>query len=120
MKPYIILFIGILLGVIGQYFFKAGISSTNVEMNSLTNIVRVFLTPKIIIGLAAYGLSTLFYLTSLKSIPQSIAFPALSVGYIIVVLMAWRFFGESLTITKVAGVLVIMFGVGLLFTEAPK
>ena len=120
MKAYIILLIGILLGVVGQYFFKGGVNNTSFEFNNISSIIKLFLSPMILIGLTAYALSTLFYLVSLKTIPQSVAYPAISVGYILVVLIAWRFYGESLTVLKIMGVLTIMLGVGLLFIQNSK
>lgn len=113
-----ILLIAILLGVVGQVFFKLGVEragGAGIELNSVINIIRLMLTPTVIIGLSFYGLSTILYLYSLDKIPQSIAFPSLSLGYVVILMYNSIYFDEKITFSKVFGILAIIGGVSMLF-----
>jgi multidrug transporter EmrE-like cation transporter len=43
----------------------------------------------------------------------SIAYPMLSVGYIVTAVAAWYLFGENLSASRIAGIAVIIVGVAL-------
>jgi multidrug transporter EmrE-like cation transporter len=49
----------------------------------------------------------------LSRVPVSVAYPMLSVGYIVNAVAAWYLFGESLTAQKLAGIAFIVCGVFL-------
>ena len=102
--PIILLFLSIILGVAGQVFFK---------FFSISNGNKwIFLA----VGLFFYGISTVFYILSLRGgVPLSVAYPSLSIGYVVVVLLASYLFAEPITSSKVAGVIMICLGVLLLF-----
>ena len=42
------------------------------------------------------------------------AYPFLSIGYVVAAIVGWQFFGESLSMVRIAGILVICFGVVLI------
>lgn len=42
------------------------------------------------------------------------AYPMLSMGYVIAALFAWQLFGEALTGARVAGIAIILLGVVVL------
>jgi multidrug transporter EmrE-like cation transporter len=44
----------------------------------------------------------------------TVAYPMLSMGYVIAALLAWQFFGESLNATRVMGIAIILVGVVVL------
>ena len=49
--------------------------------------------------------------TALSRVPVSIAYPMLSIGYIVNAVAAWYLFGEALSAMKLAGIGVIVLGV---------
>jgi multidrug transporter EmrE-like cation transporter len=49
----------------------------------------------------------------LSRTPVSVAYPMLSIGYIVNALAAWYLFAEVLTLTRLAGIGVIIVGVVL-------
>lgn len=102
----------VLLGAIGQIFFKLG--SSSFKDNIIDNIL-LFLTNKFLFfGLTFYGISTLIYVTSLQKVPLSLAYPLISIGYIFVLFFSYLFLGESLSISKILGTIIIIFGVCIL------
>jgi drug/metabolite transporter (DMT)-like permease len=57
--------------------------------------------------------SVAVWIVGLSRVPVSIAYPMLSVGYIVNAVAAWYLFGESLTAQKLAGIGFIVCGVYL-------
>ncbi len=88
------------LAAAGQLLYKIGVDGGGVA--------------PIILALAIYGISTVTYLLGLKNTPLSVAYPIISISYVIVAVASARIFGESLTATKIAGVLLIIAGVSLI------
>jgi multidrug transporter EmrE-like cation transporter len=65
-------------------------------------------------GLACYGISVFLWVGGLSRVPVSIAYPLLSIGYVVNAFAAAALFGEALTATKLAGIGLIVAGVLLL------
>jgi len=56
--------------------------------------------PHIIGGLACYVISVVVWIMALSRVPVSVAYPMLSIGYIVNAFAAWMLFGESLAVQK--------------------
>lgn len=67
----------------------------------------------IILGLACYVISVIVWLMVLSRVPVGLAYPMVSIGYIITAIAGYFLLGESLTVTRVTGILVIIIGVYL-------
>ena len=65
------------------------------------------------LALLALGGGMLLWLSVLQSIPVSVAYPMLSIGYIVNAFAAWWLFGESITAQKLVGIGFIVIGVWL-------
>jgi multidrug transporter EmrE-like cation transporter len=65
------------------------------------------------LALCAYGLSVIVWTIGLSRVPVSQAYPVLSLGYIVTALAAWAMLGETVSLTRWAGIGVIMAGVWL-------
>jgi multidrug transporter EmrE-like cation transporter len=70
--------------------------------------------PYVLGGLICYVLSVAIWIAALSRVDVSVAYPMLSLGYIVNALAAWALFGEALTPAKMAGILVILAGVVIL------
>jgi multidrug transporter EmrE-like cation transporter len=66
------------------------------------------------IGLGCYGVSVIVWLGALSRVPVSLAYPMLSIGYVINAFAAVWLFGEALSLPKLAGIGLICAGVVLL------
>lgn len=102
------------LAIIGQLLLKSGLALKELGPN-FANLVSVIFSPKIFAGFLLYGISSIIWLFVLKKFPLSVAYPILSLTYIAIVFLSWKFLGESLTINKIGGCLIIILGVYLLF-----
>jgi multidrug transporter EmrE-like cation transporter len=63
------------------------------------------------VGLACYGVSVVVWLGALSRVPVSIAYPMLSIGYVVNAFAAASLFGEALSVGKLAGIAMICAGV---------
>jgi small multidrug resistance pump len=107
---YLLLSISVLLGSIGQILFKFG------AVHGL-GYLQILFSPTIILGLLSYFLSALIYIIVLKHIPLSIAYPTISLSYIVIIILSHYFFGEAVTIQKIASMILIISGVSLLYIK---
>ena len=64
-------------------------------------------------------ISVLLWLGALSRVPVSIAYPMLSIGYVVNAFAAAILFGEALTVAKMSGILLIVAGVVVLARAAP-
>jgi small multidrug resistance pump len=107
---YVSLLTGILLGVGGQLLLKAGATGES--------LLGQFLAPPSIAGLMLYFVAAVCYMVALRKIPVSVAFPSVSLSYVLVVGAAYWLDDEPLGWSKVAGVALICGGVFLVARHA--
>ena len=112
--PYRLLFASIVIAVIGQTLFKVGAQT---HSSSTEAFWKVFLSPSVIFGLGLYLSSALLYIQALKTVPLSVAYPSLSLSYVIVVLISWLLFKEPLGKEQLFGITLIIAGVAILWSE---
>lgn len=114
---FALLMTGVLLNAAAQLLLKAGTNAVGHFEFSAQNILPVGMKlafePHIAGGLACYVVSVAVWIVGLSRVPVSIAYPMLSVGYIVNAVAAWYLFGESLTAQKLAGIAFIVCGVFL-------
>ena len=108
---------GVLLNAIAQLLLKAGAGSlADVELragNALVIAGRLLVSVPIFAGLACYVLSVVVWILALARVEVSVAYPMLSLGYVVNALAAWWLFGENLSGARLAGIGVILLGVWL-------
>jgi multidrug transporter EmrE-like cation transporter len=64
--------------------------------------------------LLCYALSVLAWIVALTRVDVSIAYPMLSLGYVIVTIAAWFLFNEPISTVKILALSIIIFGIVLL------
>ena len=112
-----LLLTGVLLNAGAQLLLKAGTNAVGHFEFSMENALpvgmRLALEPHILGGIACYVISLVVWIMALSRVEVSIAYPMLSIGYVINALIAWHFFGESVNAMRMAGIGVIIVGVFL-------
>ena len=105
----------VLLGTLAQLLLKAGTTAVGPFAFSSANLLPVgwqlATQPLIMGGILAYGFSLIVWIMALSRVEVSIAYPMVSIGYVLTAILAWQFLGESLSTMRVAGISVIMAGV---------
>ena len=108
---------GVLLNAAAQLLLKAGANAVGHFDFTAANIVpvgwRLATEPHIAAGMACYAVSLVVWILGLSRVPVSVAYPMLSLGYVVNALAAWWLFGESITAQKIAGIGFILIGVWL-------
>jgi len=108
---------GVALNAAAQLALKAGTNRIGEFAFALDNIVpigaRLASSPYILAGVGCYVVSLVVWILGLSRVPVSIAYPMLSVGYIVNAIAAWLLFGESITAQKMVGIGMIVIGVVL-------
>jgi multidrug transporter EmrE-like cation transporter len=76
--------------------------------------LRVLLNGWFIVGLVLYAVSVVNWLVVLDRLAFSVAYPLMSIGYILTLALGVMLFREPLSLTRVLGVAVIIAGVVLI------
>ncbi|MGB5291677.1 MAG: SMR family transporter [Lysobacterales bacterium] len=109
---------GVLLNAFAQLALKASVSDTGVislDMQSLFSSAGSLASNLWLwVGLICYGISVIVWILALSRVDVSIAYPMLSIGYIVNAVAAWHLFDEPMNIGKVVGIGVIILGVYIL------
>ncbi len=114
--PY--LFIGIILNATAQLLLKGGMNHIGHFAFKASNVVpialKVAVNPFIIAGLSCYVLSVVAWLMVLSRVEVGIAYPMVSLGYIVTAIASSYLFHENLSISQIVGIGIIIFGVILI------
>ena len=110
-----LLMTGVLLNAGAQLLLKAGTNSVGAFEYTSANIVpigwKLATEPHIVGGLACYVISVMVWIMALSRVEVSIAYPLLSVGYVVNAFAAYYLFGEAVTPMRLTGIAVIIVGV---------
>ncbi|TAL48138.1 4-amino-4-deoxy-L-arabinose transferase [archaeon] len=101
------------LAAFGQVAMKKGmnaIGSLQIHDMLSTKLLSIASQPFVVIGFMLYIISAGIWLVVLSNADVSYAYPLVGLGYIVTAVLANLFFGESLTMFKVLGILMIMAG----------
>jgi multidrug transporter EmrE-like cation transporter len=108
---------GVLLNAAAQLFLKAGTNALGVVSFSSADwfgqALKVGANPHIIGGMFCYAFSLVVWIMALSRVPVSIAYPMLSIGYVVSAVAAYFLFGESLSVSRWMGIGFIIVGVYL-------
>ena len=108
---------GVLLNAAAQIFLKAGTNTLGVVSFSTGDwfgqALRVGTNPHIIGGMFCYAFSLVVWIMALSRVPVSIAYPMLSIGYVVSAVAAYFLFGETLGVSRWLGIGFIIVGVWL-------
>jgi multidrug transporter EmrE-like cation transporter len=114
---FVFLMTGVLLNAAAQLLLKAGTNALGVI--TLTRdgwpetLMRMATQGHFVLGAACYVVSLFVWILGLSRVPVSIAYPLLSVGYIVNAIAAHYLFGEAVTATRWLGIGCIVVGVWL-------
>jgi drug/metabolite transporter (DMT)-like permease len=103
----------ILTSVGGQVLLKLGatkLGRVSID-NFIGHIISIIAIPELIAGLAFYALSALAYILLLTRVNLSIAGPSTSLIYAFSVVLGYFVFKESIPISRLVGLSLIMIGV---------
>jgi multidrug transporter EmrE-like cation transporter len=105
---------GVLLNAAAQLLLKAGARAIGDVSFNLANagvlLERAAFNAPILGGLACYVVSVGVWILALTRVDVSVAYPMLSVGYVVNAVAAWALFAEQLSAQRLAGIGIIVLG----------
>jgi multidrug transporter EmrE-like cation transporter len=108
----------VLINAVAQLLLKAGTNSIGAFAFSRENIQPVgwqlATEPHILGGMTCYVISLVVWIMALSRVEVSIAYPMLSIGYIVNAIGAWYLLGEAVTLPRIIGIGIIVLGVYIL------
>jgi drug/metabolite transporter (DMT)-like permease len=110
---------GVLLNAAAQLFLKAGTNRLGGGIhltfdNWFQTGLKVATQLPILAGLACYAISLVVWIIGLSRTDVTIAYPMLSLGYVVSAFGAWMFLGEVISPQRLVAIGVILIGVFLL------
>jgi multidrug transporter EmrE-like cation transporter len=96
------------IGSFGAVYLKLGAGRLHREISS------ILLNWRLVLGVALYLLSFVFYYLGVRNGDLSLLYPMVALGYVWTMMWSRWFFGEPITARKVGGLLLIVCGVVLL------
>jgi drug/metabolite transporter (DMT)-like permease len=112
------IFTGICLNAIAQLLLKAGTNAVGAihltAENWFPTGIKLASQLPILGGLTCYVVSVLVWIIGLSRVDVTIAYPLLSLGYILNAIGAWYFLGESVSAQRILAIAIIIIGVALL------
>jgi multidrug transporter EmrE-like cation transporter len=106
---------GVLLNAAAQLLLKAGTNAVGHFAFHAGNVLpvgmRLALEPHILGGMACYVVSLVVWIMALSRVPVSIAYPMLSIGYVVNAVVAYFWLGEAVTPMRMLGIGIIVLGV---------
>ncbi len=116
-SAFAFLLTGVLLNAGAQLLLKAGTNALGVISLTRENwwdmLWKMGTQGHFVAGVACYMVSLLVWIMGLSRVPVSVAYPMLSLGYVINAVAAYYLFGESVTMTRWLGIGFIVLGVWL-------
>ncbi len=114
---FMLVLAGVLLNAVAQLLLKAGTNAVGTFAFTADNLfpvgLKVASNPFIVSGLGCYVISVVVWIMALSRVEVSLAYPMLSIGYVVNALAAWYLFGEALGAQRMVGIATIIVGVFL-------
>lgn len=105
---------GVFLNAAAQLLLKAGarvlVGIPITLANAGVVLERTALSGPILGGLACYVVSVGVWILALSRVQVSVAYPMLSIGYVVSAVAAWLLFDEQLSAQRMTGIGVIVLG----------
>jgi multidrug transporter EmrE-like cation transporter len=115
LQTFLILLAGVLLNAGAQLLLKAGVKPLGAIGGApgtlLPALASAFTRGPVLAGLAGYVISVAVWLVALSRVDVSMAYPMLSLGYVVNAVAAWWLFGEAVGAARFAGIALILLGV---------
>lgn len=118
LQVWIMLLSGVLLNAVAQLMIRGGTLRLGVLWPAgqpiVSNLLRIVFEPVILGALLCYVVSVGLWVIVLSQVPVSLAYPMLSIGYVVNAILAYFLFQETLTPVQFGGIAAIILGVILL------
>lgn len=115
----LLILVNVAMTSLAQIVLKAGMSAPEV-VKTISGTVRpiqlvgILFYPWVMGGLVLYFGAALVWLVVLSRVEVSLAYPFVGLGFIVTMLLGWSLLGETLSLPRLLGTLLIAGGVVVL------
>lgn len=131
LKNFMLILFSVVLGVLGQLSLKRGVTmassgassgiTRSLDLRSVIGFLQSAVSNHyVLLGFLLYFVSAISWLIILSRVNLSIAYPMISIGYIVIVLVSKYVLHEQVTALAIVGTLLICFGVFLILRSMPS
>ncbi len=113
MKGIPLIILAVMLGATGQIVMKKGMQIYGeVSAGSVWGqLIPILKTPQVLIGFLCYAVSAVLWIAVVSNVDLSLAYPMVSLAYVVVFVASWLFLGEHISTLRIVGLLIIVAGV---------
>jgi multidrug transporter EmrE-like cation transporter len=115
LSAFLFIITGVLLNAVAQLALKASVSDMgpiSVTMQTAWPVAfKLMSQPWLWVGLFCYGFSVIVWIMALSRVDVTIAYPMLSIGYVVNAFAAWLLLNEALGPMRLLGIAIIIVGV---------
>ena len=115
-RSLVLIILFTILAAAAQVLFKLGTA----RLNGHVSLLVVATDFPLLSGLALYGIGAAMMILALRHGELSVLYPLISLSYVWVAIISVTMFGEMMNPYKIAGICVIMAGVGVMGMGAHK
>lgn len=113
-KNVFLLGLCIVLSSAAQVLFKFAQDGSKIHGSIVLQVFQIVKNPFLVSGLLLYTISAFLWLRVVRVNEVSRVYPFMSVGYILVLVAGFLFFGEALSMTKIIGISIVVVGIVVL------
>ncbi len=113
MKGIPLILLAVMLGATGQIVMKKGMQSYGAVSAASVGgqLSPILKTPQVLIGFICYGVRAILWIAVVSNVDLSLAYPMVSLAYVIVFVASWLLLGAPISALRVGGLLIIVAGV---------
>ncbi len=119
-KIFSIILLSVSLSALAQIALKVGMSAPTIQSGLSQHgaayklVLTVFANPYVLTGLGMYIGGAILWLFVLAKLDVSMAYPYVGIGFIITMLLGAILLGETLSLTRIIGTLLVVAGITLI------
>ena len=99
------------INTVAQVLLKKGVSQISFDQPLWSLVLDITANLNIFLGVFIFVISLLIWLYLLSKCELSYLYPFGSISYVLAAIAGWYFFGESVTILRLLGIIIIFIGV---------
>lgn len=109
---FALIFASVSLSAVAQTAFKMGVGQAQGAPDAAlwVKVAGMLFSPLVLIGLALYGVGTVFWLFALRQLDLSLAYPFVAMSFVMVAGSGMLFLGEPVQPTRLLGIGLIILG----------
>jgi multidrug transporter EmrE-like cation transporter len=114
-----LILVSVLMSSVAQIVLKAGMTSHSIVQSLSAGsrwsaVLSIGTNPKVLCGLGIYFAGAVVWLLVLARVEVSLAYPFVGIGFVVTMLLGWLIHDDAVTLSRIAGTLLIATGVVVL------